>query len=197
MARLEAHTPGVVPGMNERLYIPTGPRGHTIHGYHLPTHLSEGTRVDGPHFAALEPTQVHAALGWPARLFEIADPQPGLIGGSVSKFHVIEEHPGHLMLGPHGRAVQDVLDDLDVPDTDTDIVALSSQCHSFIGALREQGLPAAVSIIEQHTLGDICRAHRALATALGIDPDGGAKAMPMAGYMTVSDLDDLLKENLT
>lgn len=151
---------------DRRLFLPAGARGNTIHGYNLPDHLAAGTRINGPHIAAQDPRQVHAALGWPTRVFEIGDWTGRGPAGSVTGFRVVEELPSHTVLGPHGRTVAALIEHA-TPDGAPLNVLEMAEIDALYQAVREAGMTAAACIIAQATLHDERTALCALRAALG------------------------------
>lgn len=166
-----------------RIFISADVLAHSEHGVDLAAHLASGQRVNTGHRWADTPRAVPVSSSWPVRLFEVVD---GLTAGPLVRgFRVVEEAPSHLILGPHGRQVEAVLE-APLPSNAPSGPLVRRQCHYLAVALSAAGLDSAAAVISANFDGAACPAARdAMLAALG-SPPSSVRARERATHALLS-----------
>lgn len=157
-------------------YIAADAYARSIHDVDLAAHLATGRPVTVRHIAVEDPHSTITSWAWPVRLFEIAGGNGD--GLSTGTFRVIEEHPSHLILGPHGEDVANVLEQRITPQLLAGTLTTRRQCLELILSMRQKGLGTALATIEYTCRGWSPWARDAMLAALGLSTATLSQAAP-------------------
>lgn len=165
----------------QRQYIAADAYGRSFYRIDLAAHLASGRPVEAGHIATTDPRSVPASWGWPIRLFEITGGSSN--GLSLHGFHVVEEHPSHLILGEHGRSVATILERPATAELLTSDLTVRRSCLDLLQTMRDSGLTAAQAVIEETCRGWTVWALEAMRASTGDPHARFSRRMPDLGFV--------------
>ncbi|MCL6423703.1 hypothetical protein Bequi_09935 [Brachybacterium sp. JHP9] len=169
--------------MEETRYLTSDRFGVSARGAVLSGALATQETVPTAHVLGTDIHGLSVASAWPVRVFVVAG---GTTEGlETTGFRVLEELPGHLILGPNGRAVAHVLHHADRSARTETSDSTRLRCRRLARELEERGLESAVQVIRTSCLGWNGWALQALTAALEEpsekDDADGLRASVLAG----------------